>query len=91
MTLRYQASEVNRLFFSGWAWVQLPLAGLTLILVRFADCGRALQAVAGVMLAIVVGLALYVVPEDGATRRMIDFAPEMALSDVRSMFWDLAP
>ena len=61
--LRYQASEVNRLFFQGWGWVQLPIAAMALFLTSVARCGRISLVIAGVMLLIVVGLAAYVVPE----------------------------
>ncbi len=87
--VRHQASEVNRLFFRSWGWVQIGLAAAGLLLAWMAQAGRAVQAGMAVMFAIVVGLATYVVPETIRLGRMMDFAPDTALADVRSMFWAL--
>ncbi len=87
--LRYQASEVNRLFFSQWGWIQIPLAAVTLFLAWFTGCGRAATVVIAAMLAIVTVLAFYVVPETVLLGRLIDFAPEADLPDVRGKFWTL--
>ena len=87
--LRFQASEVNRLFFRVWGWVQLPIAVLALLLVRAARCGRIALVMAGVMLLIAVGLAVQVVPETVRLGRLIDFAAESSLQDVRGSFWAL--
>lgn len=87
--VRHQASEVNRLFFRGWGWIQIGLAAAGLVLAWMAQAGRVVQAGMAVMLAIVVGLAVYVVPETIRLGRMMDFAPDTALADVRSMFWSL--
>ncbi len=86
---RHQASEVNRLFFAGWGWVQIPLAAAALGLACWASAGRGLKAVLGLMAVIVLGLALYVVPETVRLGRMLDFAPAAALQEVRKMFWTL--
>ena len=87
--LRYQSSEVNRLFFAGWGWMQLPLGAAVLLLACFADSGRSVQALAAIMTAIALGLAVYVVPETVRLGRMIDFVPEAALPEVHSEFWTL--
>ena len=87
--LRYQASEVNRLFFAGWGWIQLPLGIAILTIACFADSGRSVRALAAIMLAVALGLAVYVVPETVRLGRMIDFAPEPALPEARSAFWTL--
>ena len=87
--LRFQASEVNRLLFSGWGWIQIPLAGAALFLAWHSRSGRAALVVLAAMLAIAIVLALYVVPETVLLGRMIDFAPDSDLPDVRSMFWRL--
>ena len=87
--LRYQASEVNRLFFGIWGWVQLPIAVSLLVLVRAARCGMVAMPMAAGMLLIAVGLAAYVVPETVRLGRLIDFAAESSLPDVRSSFWTL--
>ena len=87
--LRFQASEVNRLFFRNWGWLQLPIAVFLLLLVRAARCGMIAMTMAAVMLLIAVGLAAYVVPETVRLGRLIDFAAESSLPDVRNSFWTL--
>lgn len=87
--LRYQASEVNRLFFAGWGWIQLPLGTAVLLLACFANSGRSVQVLAAIMTAITLGLAVYVVPATVRLGRMIDFVPEASLPAVRSEFWTL--
>lgn len=87
--VRYQASEVNRLFFSGWGWVQVGLAALAFALAWACRCGRALVAFVGAMLLITLGLALYVVPETVRLGRLMDFAAEGSQPQVESMFWTL--
>ena len=87
--VRHQASEVNRLFFSGWGWVQLGLAALSFALAWLCRCGRMLVILVGAMLLIVVGLALYVVPETVRLGRLMDFAADGSLPQVEGMFWTL--
>jgi hypothetical protein len=87
--LRYQASEVNRLFFRGWGWVQIPLAAGALFLAWITRCGPSATLVTGSMFVIVIVLAAYVVPETVRLGRMIDFAADGDLPSVRSMFWTL--
>ena len=87
--VRYQASEVNRLFFSGWGWVQLGLATLSFLLAWVCRCGRAVVMLVGAMLLITVALAAYVVPETVRLGRLMDFAAEGALPQVEDMFWTL--
>lgn len=87
--VRHQASEVNRLFFSGWAWVQLGLAALSLAFAWTSRCGRTLVALVGAMLLITLGLAAYVVPETVRLGRMMDFAADGSLPQVEGMFWTL--
>lgn len=87
--LRYQASEVNRLFFAGWGWIQLPLGTAILMIACFANSGRSVQALVAIMLAVALGLAVYVVPETVRLGRMIDFVPATALPDARGAFWTL--
>ena len=86
---RYQASEVNRLFFRVWGWVQLPIAVSLLLVVWMARSGTVPVVMAGVMLLIAVGLAAHVVPETIRLGRLIDFAAESSLPDVRNSFWAL--
>ena len=87
--VRHQASEVNRLFFTGWAWVQLGLAALSFALAWVSRSGRALLVLVGAMLLITLGLAVYVVPETVRLGRMMDFAADGSQPQVEGMFWTL--
>ena len=87
--LRYQASEVNRLFFRGWGWVQLPLALAVCILAWRSPSGRFVSYATGIMLVITVVLAAYAVPETIRLGRLMDFSGQDELPEVRSMFWTL--
>ena len=87
--LRFQASEVNRLFFAAWGWVQIPLAGACLLLAWIGRRGIAAPVLTGCMLLIAVALAAYVVPETVRLGRMIDFASQGELLEARSAFWTL--
>lgn len=87
--VRHQASEVNRLFFSGWAWVQLGLAALSLAFAWASRCGRTLVALVGAMLLITLFLAAYVVPETVRLGRMMDFAADGSLPQIEGTFWTL--
>lgn len=86
---RYQASEVNRLFFRGWGWAQLPLGVAALALAWRAGSGRVSVALLAVMLAIVAFLALYAVPETVRLGRVMDFADDGAHPAVEQAFWRL--
>lgn len=87
--VRYQASEVNRLFFTGWAWVQLGLAALSFALAWVSRSGRASLVLIGAMLLITLGLAVYVVPETVRLGRLMDFAADGSQPQAESMFWML--
>ncbi len=87
--VRYQASEVNRLFFTGWGWVQVPLALAAFALAAVSQRGRLLVALIGAMLGIVAVLSGYVVPETVRLGRMIDFAADGAMPEVQASFWQL--
>ena len=89
LVLRHQASEMNRLFFRGWGWVQLPLAVVACFLAWRSPGSRFVTSATIVMLLIVVSLAAYVVPETVRLGRMMDFAGQSELPEVRSMFWTL--
>ncbi len=89
LVLRHQASEVNRLFFRGWGWAQLPLGMLAVLLAWRGGGGWRVTGATGTMLAVSVVLTLYVVPETVRLGRMMDFAAESALPEVRSAFWTL--
>ena len=89
LVLRHQASEVNRLFFEGWGWIQIPLAAAVCWIAWRQPGGRLARSASGVMLAIVLILAAYVVPETVRLGRMMDFPAGGASPEVRSAFWAL--
>lgn len=82
---RYQASEVNRLFFEGWGWAQLPLAGMAVILAWRSRQGPALRAALAATLLIALFLQLQVVPETIRLGERIDF--DRTLVEVEETFW----
>ncbi len=85
---RYQASEVNRLFFNGWGWMQVPLAALA-VFAAWRLRNRLALAAVGVMTALTLFLQLYVVPQTIRLGRLIDFAQEGEQAAASEMFWTL--
>ena len=86
--LRYQASEVNRLFFEKWGLVQLPIAAMVMILAWKQD-GKFIPAAALVMLLICLALQFYVVPETIRLGRIMDFLPREPAPPEAVSFWRL--
>jgi hypothetical protein len=85
--LRYEASELNRLYFDRWGYAQVLLA---LIAVALAwNGGRRIRAGILVAAVIAVGLQFYVVPETIRIGRMIDFQPRQLASARHAVFWRL--
>lgn len=89
LALRYQASEVNRLFFEGWGMIQPPLALVVMLLAWRSGGGRLLVALTAVMLLITVFLQLYVVPETVRLGRLLDFVPREPPPPEAGPFWRL--
>ena len=89
LLMRYQASEVNRLFFERWGWAQVALAGLLAALVSTRPRDRWLWISALVMLAIALGLQLFVVPETVRLGRLLDFLPRDPAPPEAAPFWRL--
>ena len=87
--LRYQASEVNRLFFRGWGWVQLPIAALALFLTRVARCGDRRVGHGRPDAPHLYWACGVCRPETVRLGRLIDFGAESSLPDVPSAFWAL--
>ena len=85
---RYQASEVNRLFFNGWGWAQIALAAAAAFPAWKLGYRPALGAV-GAMAALALFLQLYAVPETIRLGRLLDFAQEGEQAAAREMFWTL--
>ena len=89
LTMRHQASEVNRLFFDGWGKVQLPLAAVVFLLVWRGRLGQFVTASAVLMLIIVGVLHLWVVPETIRLGRILDFLPRDPAPPEAALFWTL--
>jgi hypothetical protein len=89
LVLRYQASEVNRLFFEGWGMLQPPLAVVVMLLAWRSGGGRRVVAVTAAMLLITVVLQIYVVPETVRLGRMLDFIPREPPPPESTPFWRL--
>lgn len=89
LATRHQAGEVNRLFFNGWGLVQIPIALLAFSLAWSARSSRALLAIIGLMLLIVLALQLYVVPETIRLGRVLDFVQRDPAPPEEAPFWRL--
>jgi len=89
LTLRHQASEVNRLFFDGWGWVQIPIAALVLWLAWRSGSGKLVVIFASIMLLIVLALQFHVVPETVRLGRILDFLPREPDPPEAAPFWRL--
>ena len=89
LILRHQASEVNRLFFRGWGWIQLPIAVAACALAWRPRLGWFVPGATAAMLLIAVFLSAYAVPETIRLGRLMDFAGPAEIPDVRSSFWTL--
>ena len=89
LTLRHQASEVNRLFFDRWGLVQLPIAMLALGLAWRSGSGKLVVAFTALMLLIVLFLQFYVVPETVRLGRILDFLPRTPDLPETAPFWRL--
>ena len=89
LLMRYQASEVNRLFFDRWGWTQLALGVALLWLVLRASSDRQLRITAVLMLGIAAVLQFGVVPETVRLGRLLDFAPRSPAPPQAAPFWRL--
>lgn len=85
--LRYEASELNRLYFGRWGLVQLPIA---LAAIALAWSGGRRLLIATLLLAVIAcGLEFYVVPETIHIGRQIDFQPREPSTPLQDQFWRL--
>jgi hypothetical protein len=89
LALRYQASEVNRLFFEGWGMLQPPLAVLVMLLAWRSGSSRLIVALIALMLLVTVFLQLYVAPETVRLGRLLDFVPREPPPPEAAPFWRL--
>lgn len=72
--LRYVSSELNRLYFNVWGWVEFVL-GITVLVLAGWLKQRKLVIGFGLMLAIVAVMAFYITPEITQVGRALDFVP----------------
>jgi len=89
LLMRYQASEINRLFFGRWGWVQLGLSAGLLWLVFQSRADPVLRVLAVGMAAIAAALQFLVVPEVVELGRLLDFAPRAPDPPQAARFWRL--
>ena len=85
--LRFEASELNRLYFNRWGFAQLPFA-LLVVALAWTD-GRRLRVATLLLAVITFGLQLYVVPETIRIGREIDFQPREPSTPQQDQFWRL--
>jgi hypothetical protein len=90
--LRYLSSELNRLYFQMWNVAQLPLGALALWLIASARGSRvdarAAWVVASMLAAVVVMLA-WLMPEIVSLGRSLDFVPRDPPPAGMQRFWML--
>ena len=89
LLMRYQASEVNRLFFDRWGWAQLALGAVLAWLVFRGPADRTLRALALLMLLVAAALQFAVVPETVRLGRLLDFAARSPAAPEAAPFWRL--
>ena len=89
LLMRYQASEVNRLFFDRWGWTQVGLAAVLVVLVFRSSPDSLLRVSVVAMAAIAVVLQFGVVPEAVRLGRLLDFAPRSPAPPEAAPFWRL--
>ena len=86
LLMRYQASEVNRLFFESWGIIQIGISATVARLI-WKSGSRLYFVIAIIPLAICLVLQFYIVPEVIRLGRIIDFIPRQSgLSEV-TLFW----
>lgn len=89
LLMRYQASEVNRLFFDRWGWVQVSLGAILLSLVFRATADRPLRVMVLLMVIAAAATQFVVVPETIRLGRLLDFAPRTPPPPEAAAFWRL--
>jgi hypothetical protein len=89
LVMRYQASEVNRLFFHRWGMAQLGLAAVLTVLAFAGPADRWLRGAILLMLLIAVAEQLALVPDTIRLGRALDFAPRDPAPPEAARFWRL--
>ena len=73
--LRYLASELNRVYFYVWGWVQLVLGAACFAVAALKLKQKKLLIGFSLMLAVVAVMAFYITPEIIEVGRSLDFVP----------------
>jgi len=85
--LRFQASEMNRLYFSTWEQVQL-LLGVTLVLITLRGSTRLFIIAMPVTMLLIVAVAhFFLTPEITRLGAMMDFVANARQTDIGKEFW----
>lgn len=90
VVLRHLSSELNRLYFRGWGWVQIALGGILLAMVRGAKPpDRLATGGAVIILLLALGVHLVINPQIIALGRTLDFVPRVPEPPALARFWRL--
>ena len=87
--MRYQASEVNRLFFHRWGMAQLVLGAILTFLAFQPPADRRLRWTVLAMFCLAVAEQFGVVPETIRLGRILDFASREPAPPEAAPFWRL--
>lgn len=89
LLLRYQVSELNRLYFATWERMQIAL-GVILLAVLARNFRRKRHLVTAlILLVIVTGAHLLLTPEITRLGRLLDFVPDARQTADGQTFWRL--
>lgn len=90
VVLRHLSSELNRLYFRGWGWVQIALGGILLALLRGAKPqDRLATGGAVIVLLLALGMHLVINPQIIDLGRTLDFVPRVPEPPALARFWRL--
>lgn len=86
--LRYQASELNRLYFDNWERAQIVLGMLLFLVLLFGSQPKRLMLLLELLiLGLVLVMHFYLTPEITRLGRTIDFVAPGTPSPERARFW----
>jgi len=86
--LRFQASELNRLYFDNWERAQIVLGVVLFLVLLFGSPpNRLMLLLTLLMLALVLVMHFYLTPEITRLGRVIDFVSPGTPSPHRTRFW----
>jgi hypothetical protein len=87
--LRYLSSELNRLYFQLWNVAQLLIGGTVLALLAGQTAARRAWWGVIAMVAVVLVMALWLMPHIVAVGRSLDFVPRHSAPPALGRFWIL--